>query len=358
MNAIKTAPLTSQPCDVPPWVDDPSALVIVDWSGWLCMAWAIKDLDMVSMVVGWLCNHVLSYQPAHLALALDAPPPTTRHRMTHPTDPEWRYKAGRTVKPPAFFDLSARCTEIAELHAIPCLWAPEQEADDVIATITAQARALGYRVWIATKDKDLHGLVEGEGRNLSVGIWDPFNEAGGRAGGWRGPAEVRAKWGVEPAQMADFLAIVGDAGDNVPGVDGLGPGAAASILRSFGTLDRALTEPAWMHEDFTSAEQQIAALAKAAKKGDATAPEKRTILVSERAVERHRAKLIDATDVARFSRDLTALDCNAAVDVPWEQIPLGGYDVDGLRRRYEAMGFERKAREVAGFPKRAPWSIP
>lgn len=355
--------LTSIPCDVPPWVDDPSALVLIDWSSWLHRAWHVGEVSgMLAHLVGWLTSGLLAYQPAHLALVLDDTQETRRHKATHPTDPEWRYKADRERKPDAFYQIGSRAIQIADMHAISCLWTPGEEADDVIATITARARALGYRVWIGSGDKDLHQLVEGTDRGLVVGTWNRFQDeaTAGRAGSFRTASEVRAKWGVEPAQMADLLAIAGDVGDGIPGVDGLGFGKAAAILRSFGTLEAALSEPVWTEEQFDAARKQVVSLGRDAKKvgADSTVAATRGALMARGAVERDRAKLCAQAEIARFSRDLAALNCDCDLVIPWEELPVGGFDVEALRERYAALGYDRKAREVTSYPKRAPWSMP
>jgi 5'-3' exonuclease len=288
--------------------------------------------------------------------------------MVHPTDPDWRYKGDRPPKPDDFYAVCTKATEIAEMHAIPCLWAEGREADDVIATVVAQARAMGYRAWIATCDKDIHGLCEADARSgVTVGTWDPFLRS------WRGPAEVRAKWGVEPRQMADLLAIAGDPGDGVPGVDGLGMGKAAAILRICGTLDAALNGPPMpdaaldaeirgMERARTVAQREgqsgavLSSLIKGLRSQVTSAWA--SLSRAEQGARRDIIKLQEHAEIARFSRDLTALDCDAPVDVPWEQTPIGGFDVEALRKRYVEIGYVRKASEVPGFPKREAWELP
>lgn len=354
---------TSIPCDAPPWVNDPSALVLVDWSSWLHRAWHVGETSgMLAHLVGWLTSGLLAYQPAHLALVLDDSGETRRHKIAHPTDPTWRYKSDRERKPDAFYQIGRKASEIADLHAIPCLWTPGEEADDVIATITARARALGYRVWIASNDKDLHQLVEGTGRGLVVGTWNRFQDesTAGSCGSYRTSAEVRAKWGVEPHQIADLLAIAGDTGDGIPGVEGLGFGKAASLLRAFGDLESALAPAPWIEEDFEGTKKRIASLARDSKKVGASpeSAELRTALMRRAALERDRARLCAQAELARFSRDLSALNCDCDIEIPWEDLPVGGFDAEALRARYTEIGYDRKAREVVSYPKRAPWSIP
>lgn len=348
----------------PPWERDPSALVILDWSWILNRAMhGDQGIDgMLAVVVGMLCR-ILAYEPAHLALALDSPGETWRHRKAHPTDPEWRYKAGRAPKPPEFGSITRRATEIAELHAIPCLWADAYEADDVIATAVRQARAAGYRVWIATHDKDLHHLVDADERSgLTVGIWTPFDRDPWH---WRGPDAVREAFGVGPAQIADWLAIAGDASDGVPGVgNGLGPTRAAAILREYGTLAAALDAPVWSSTKTAEIEAEIKTLAKIGSRREVpglaedAARARRAALMESKRVAGWHLTLKAHADVARWCRELTALDCDAPVDVPFEEIPVGGYDVEGLRAAYTKLGFTRLAAQVPRRAKRAPWRLP
>lgn len=340
----------------PPWVDDPSALVLVDWSWWLNKSFRLFELEgMVSGVVGWL-TQMLAWNPAHVAICLDAPGETWRHRLPHPSDSEWKYKGGRDPKPRDFYTLADRCTELAELHSIPALWSTECEADDIIATATAKARAASYRVYICTADKDLHALCDStEESGDVVAIWNNFDD-------WtRGPTETRERFKVGPAQMADYLAICGDPGDNIPGVPGLGGDKAAWLLAQ-GSLATLLETPPWTVDQHAAVDEQIKALAKSIKKAsEDTAAEltaRREQLMQSRKVARWHAVLLEHASIARFSRDLTALDCDAPIDIPWELLPVGGFQVDALRARYNSLGFTGKARDVPAFRKRVPWCIP
>lgn len=342
----------------PPWLDDEAALVLLDWSWWLNKSFALFGLEgMTSSVIGTLCA-LLSYRPAQLAIALDAPGETHRHRMRHPTDEHWRYKGKRDPKPREFYELSDRLTKLAELHAIPILWCDGREADDVIATATARARAAGYRVWICSADKDLCSLVDADDKSgILVGTWNNYE------GTWRGPAEVRVQFGVEPRQMADYLAIAGDGVDAVPGVPGLGKEKAAGLLSLFHTLEDALAAPPWPPEQYAVVEGNLRAMAKRIKitsdpETRADIERQRSAMMHARQLAKWHATLLEHADLARFSRDLTALDCDVAVDIPWEDLPCGGFDVAGLRDRFNALGFTQKAREVPAYAKRAPYVIP
>jgi DNA polymerase-1 len=108
------------------------------------------------------------------------------------------------------------------------------EADDVIASVARRAATAGADVVIASSDKDFMQLVAaGEGGRGGIGLLNP-NDRVERI--W-GAAEVRAKTGVAPEQIVDWLALMGDAVDNIPGVPGVGPKTAAELLGRFGSVD-------------------------------------------------------------------------------------------------------------------------
>lgn len=124
---------------------------------------------------------------------------------------------------------------------------PGHEADDLIASYTAAARKAGHDVVVATNDKDIYAIV-GEG----VSIYSTNKaDAGGAKEGFAllGPAEVEAKWGVPPAQIPDVLALTGDAVDNIPGVEGVGPKTAAKLVREHGATAALLADPGRVKND-------------------------------------------------------------------------------------------------------------
>ena len=140
-----------------------------------------------------------------------------------------QYKAHR---PPMPDDLGA---QIAPLHACiramgwPLLEVPGVEADDVIGTLATLAATQGVRVVISSGDKDLAQLVNPAVSMVNTMSNETFDEAG-----------VVAKFGVRPDQIVDYLALIGDSVDNIPGVDKVGPKTAAKWLQQYGTLDEVL----------------------------------------------------------------------------------------------------------------------
>ncbi len=111
---------------------------------------------------------------------------------------------------------------------------PDTEADDLIASYAEQWDG---ETIIATNDKDILQLVNDRVRIYST---NKVDLAEGATHALLGPDEVRAKWGVEPAQIADVLALTGDSADNIPGVDGVGQKTAAALVRQFGSVEALL----------------------------------------------------------------------------------------------------------------------
>jgi DNA polymerase-1 len=142
------------------------------------------------------------------------------------------YKAQRPEMP---LDLRSQLDEIvAYLGAasIPTWCQDGVEADDVIGTLASQTAATGWEVVIASSDKDFMQLVSDR-----IGLLNPNDKTGAI---WT-RKQVMAKTGVEPEQVADWLALMGDAVDNISGVPGVGPKTAAELLKQFGSVSVMLT---------------------------------------------------------------------------------------------------------------------
>jgi DNA polymerase-1 len=134
--------------------------------------------------------------------------------------------------------------ELVPLLGVASLWLPDTEADDLIASYAVQHA--GETV-IATNDKDILQLVNERIRIYSTNKADlPAPEEGAPKSSaptfaLLGIDAVRAKWGVEPAQIADVLSLTGDSSDNIPGVDGVGQKTAAALVTQFGTVEAMLS---------------------------------------------------------------------------------------------------------------------
>jgi DNA polymerase I len=204
-------------------------LVLVDGSSYLYRAFhALPALSTakgeptgaVLGVVNMLYKLLDEQKPSHIAVVFDAPGKTFRDDLYE------HYKANRPPMPDELRAQVAPLLEAIEAMGIPLLRIEGVEADDVIGTLAHRASAADSNSLISTGDKDLAQLVD-EHVTL-VNTMD--NTTLDRAG-------VIHKFGVEPGQIIDYLALVGDTSDNIPGVPGVGPKTAAKWLQQFGDLD-------------------------------------------------------------------------------------------------------------------------
>jgi DNA polymerase I len=159
--------------------------------------------------------------PEYLAMFFDAKGPTFRHEL---------YRGYKANRPPMPEDLSVQIPYIKEItHGfnLPVIEMQGYEADDLIGTYGCRAEKAGFLVVMVTGDKDFVQLVT----DHSV-IWDPMKEK------TIDIKAVRSDFGVEPSQMIDVMALSGDASDNIPGVPGIGPKTALSLIQTFGSIDR------------------------------------------------------------------------------------------------------------------------
>ncbi|MBI1736367.1 MAG: DNA polymerase I, partial [Candidatus Rokubacteria bacterium] len=164
-------------------------------------------------------------QPDFLGIAWDAPGPTFRDSLFAD------YKATRTRMPDDLVRQLPYVHRLFEALRTPVIQVPGYEADDVLATVVDKALAADLDVVIVTGDKDMLQLVGPRVRVLSV-----LGRTGERV--VYDEAKVRERWGVEPAQIADVLALMGDAIDNIPGVRGVGEKTAVKLIAQFGSVAR------------------------------------------------------------------------------------------------------------------------
>lgn len=149
------------------------------------------------------------------------------------------YKQNRSEMPDDLRPQETWLQEKVPLFGPASLCAPDTEADDLIASYTISAAEAGAEVVIATNDKDILQLAADRIRIYSTAKTD----AGENGFALLGPQEVRAKWGVDPARIADVLALTGDSSDNIPGVPGFGTKTAATLINKHGSLDAILAAP-------------------------------------------------------------------------------------------------------------------
>ncbi|MDJ0872645.1 MAG: 5'-3' exonuclease H3TH domain-containing protein, partial [Gammaproteobacteria bacterium] len=214
----------------------PKSLVLVDASSYLFRAYhAMPPLTnsqgepvgaiygMVNMLKRLLADH----DTAYVGLVFDAEGKTFRDDMYA------EYKANRSAMPDELARQVEPIHEVVSALGFPVVEVAGVEADDVIGTLARRATALGVETIVSTGDKDMAQLVTDH-----VTLVNTMDDSR------LDPAGVEAKFGVRPGLMTDFLSLVGDAIDNVPGVPTVGPKTAAKWLRQFGSLDAVMENAA------------------------------------------------------------------------------------------------------------------
>ena len=165
-------------------------------------------------------------EPDGVAVFFDRPEPTARHRMYRD------YKARRPETPADLVSQLPYIREIVAALNVPVFELPGYEADDLIGTIAKKAADGGDAVFIVTGDKDMLQLVDD-----NIKIYDPMKEK------MLDVNYVRDKFGFGPERVVEFMALTGDATDNIPGIRGVGEKTAKELLSSFGSLDELLAHP-------------------------------------------------------------------------------------------------------------------
>ena len=210
-------------------------LILVDGSSYLYRAYhafppltnsAGEPTGAMYGVLNMLRSLLLQFHPSHIAVVFDAKGKTFRDAL---------FESYKSNRPPMPDDLRV---QIEPLHAmvkamgLPLLVVPGVEADDVIGTLAREAEREGRPVLISTGDKDMAQLVT-PGITLINTMTNTV----------LGPDEVVTKYGVPPELIIDFLALMGDSSDNIPGVPGVGEKTAQALLQGLGGLDTLYQSP-------------------------------------------------------------------------------------------------------------------
>ena len=195
------------------------------------------------------------------------------------------YKCSRALPDEALAYQLAACREMAEALGIACFASERYEADDILATLTRRYRAYGPIV--ISRDKDLGQLLE----RGALSLWDFAADQ------HLDSAAIQAKFGVRPGQIADYLALVGDSSDDIPGVPGIGRKTAARLLGQFSSVEALLAEP-----------QRVAELALRGAAGIASR------------LDEHREQIF-------LAKRLAALEENVPLAIDARDLRWGGADV-------------------------------
>ena len=280
-----------------------SLFILVDGSSYLFRAFhALPELansqgqqtGAIYGVLNMLRKLVATYQPAYMAVVFDAKGKNFRDEL-YP-----QYKAHRPPMPDELSSQVAPLLELVSASGLPMLQVDGVEADDVIGTLAGQATAAGWKTVISTGDKDLAQLV-----NEQVTLINTMNDS------CMDEAGVLDKFGVEPGQIIDYLTLVGDSSDNIPGVPKVGPKTAAKWLGQYGSLDELVVHA-----------------------GD----------VKGKVGENLRASL----DQLPLSKKLATIRCDLELGLELHDLSVKPPDPDALRSWFERLEFKAWLRQLNG----------
>jgi len=256
-------------------------------------------------VVNFLLRLQEKYRPDYLTWVLDAG--TSFRAERYPDYKSTREKLGDELQ--ADFDRAVeRTRQLLEAFRVTCSEVPGFEADDVIGTLATKAAAGGLQAVIVSGDKDFYQLIGPRVALLNPGRGGP----GGVDETWVDESNAAARLGVAPARVTDFLALVGDTSDNVPGVKGVGEKGAQKLLADFGDLDNLLARAA------------------------------------EVPAKRPREALIQYAAEARLSRELVTIRRDVPVDLDLEVMAAVEPDRERLLRLLTELEFYTLVRKVNG----------
>jgi DNA polymerase-1 len=247
-------------------------------------------------------------KPEGLAVCFDTPGPTFRHKAYD------QYKATRKEIDPDLISQLKRAKPLAEAMGLACVEKVGFEADDIMATMAKKAVKDGWDAVLVTGDKDALQLV-----SPGIRVFNASKNA------WMDPPQVEEKFGIPPSAVRDYLAIVGDSSDNVPGVMGVGPVGAVKLIKAYGSLKGAIA---------------------AAKKGDAALTPKL------------QQTLKDGEKTADLALSLIALDEKVPLELRPEDCRVVEPDSEKLLRDLAPFEFRSLARDLGATVPIAAAPIP
>jgi DNA polymerase-1 len=296
---------------VPSSVPASTALYLIDASVFIFRAYhsvpiAVTDPDgnPVNALHGFgrfLGDLIERVRPEHIAVAFDATLVTSFRNRLFPA-----YKANREPAPEDLKRQFSWCRELCEALGIANFASNEYEADDIIGTLTTRMRAAGKKVVLVTRDKDLAQLIR------------PGDEYWDYIGDERFVYDkIAERFGVLPERMACFLALMGDAVDNIPGVPGIGRKTASLLFRHFESLPH-------LYDDLD-----------------------RVLKIKIRNAGFVAGQLRDYRERAFLARQLTTIACDMPLDIDLPMLERRVPNMDALHALYDAVGFGRLLRNQA-----------
>jgi len=280
-------------------------IILVDGSSYLYRAYHVPQLQRLTNAKGEMTGAVYGvinmlrklredYQPEYMAVVFDAKGKTFRHELFED------YKGTRPKMPDDLRNQIEPLHQLVKALGFKLIMVPGVEADDVIGTLATQASAKGRELLVSTGDKDMAQLVSPHVTLINTMTNKLMDEAG-----------VEEKFGVKPEQIIDYLALMGDTSDNIPGVPKVGPKTAAKWLVEYETLDK-LVE----HADEIKG-----------KVGE---------------------NLRGALEQLPLSKELTTILCDLELEESLDDLKIGEADKDTLEKIYTEMQFHKWLDELSG----------
>jgi 5'-3' exonuclease len=274
-----------------------------------------RDGNPVHAVFGFarfLGDLIERVRPGYMAVAFDQRRDNSYRSRIYP-----QYKANRERAPADLVLQFERCRELCRHLGLAVFVDPEYEADDIIGSLGTLMRQQGVRSAYITRDKDLAQLMRSG---------DLFWDFGAR--GQFGYHDIERHFGVAPERFADYLALVGDEVDNIPGVPGVGHRTAASLMQAFGSLDE-------LYGD-------LAGVARLKLRGAASLG----------------ARLAEHRERVYIARRLTRISCDLRLGVAAEGLRRRLPDLPGVAELYDRLGFgpflRRQSERLAQLPTPPP----
>jgi DNA polymerase-1 len=249
--------------------------------------------------VNSLIKIIRDEKPDYIAVVFDTKEPTFRHEMYD------EYKATRAKMPDDMIAQLPRIHQVVAALNLPEFAIDGYEADDVIATIARRAAAQGFNVSLVSSDKDLFQLVDER-----VRMYVP--QKGSEPPVIMDREAVKKKIGVYPEKVIEYMALTGDSSDNVPGIPGIGPKTALSLLEQFGDFEAILDR----------AEE-----------------------ISAKGV---RSKVLENKDKARLSLKLVTIDCDVPIKYELEDLAREDPDLDKCKEIFTELEFFNLLKELFG----------
>jgi DNA polymerase I len=263
-----------------------------------------RDGNPVNALHGFGCflgDLVERVRPQHIAVAFDATLVTSFRNQLFPA-----YKANREPAPVDLKRQFIQCRTLCEALGISSFASSQYEADDIVGTLATRMRAAGEKVVLVTRDKDLSQLIRPGDE-----YWDYISDER------YGYDDIAERFGVLPERMACFLALMGDAVDNIPGVPGIGRKTASMLFQHFESLVH-------LYDDLD-----------------------RVLKLKLRNAGFVCGQLRDYRESAFLARQLTQITCDMPLEVELEQLRRRPPELEVLNDFYDTVGFGRLLRNQA-----------